>query len=81
VESVRYSLQDLHYADHHLGWLTGSGRRMVGQLSEAVEQVRQSITPYEKGVMRSVFGPALRRHKKELNQARHTYGPVRLGPV
>lgn len=81
VESVRYSLQDLHYADHHLGWLTGSGRRMVGQLSEALEQVRQSIAPYEKGVMRSVFGPALRRHIKELNQARHTYGPVRLGPV
>ncbi len=81
VESVRYSLQDLHYADYHLGWLTGSGRRMVGQLRDAVEEVRESIAPYEKEVMRSKFGSSLRRHVKELRHARQTYGPVRLGPV
>jgi hypothetical protein len=78
VESVRYSLQDLHYADYHLGWLTKSGRRMVGQLREAVERVWQSIAPYEKEIMRSKFGPSLRRHVKQLRQARHTYGPVKL---
>jgi HEXXH motif-containing protein len=78
VESVRYSLQDLHYADHHLGWLTGSGRRMAGQLSHAIEQVHTNIQPYEKKVMRSSFGPALRRHVKELCEARQAYGPMRL---
>lgn len=78
VESVRYSLQDLHYADHHLGWLTGSGRRMVGQLAEAIDQVEGSSERFKREVLRSTFGPALRRHMKELQQARMTYGPVRL---
>jgi len=78
VGSVRYSLQDLHYADHHLGWLTGSGPRLVGQLAAAIDQVEQSIEPHRNEVLRSSFGPALRRHLKELHQARQTYGPVRL---
>lgn len=81
VESVRYSLQDLHYADRHLGWLTGSGRRMVGQLAEAVDQVRQSMAPHQEEVMRSKFGPSLRSHVRQLQQARQAYGPVRLGKV
>ena len=79
VESVRYSLQDLHYADHHLGWLTGSGRRLVGQLAEAIEQVERSIDRFKTDVLRStLFGPAFRRHVEELRKARQTYGPVRL---
>ena len=78
VESVRYSLQDLHYADHHLGWLTGSGRRIVGQLTEAIDQVERSIAPHRKAVLQSKFGPALRKHIKELQQARQVFGPVRL---
>ena len=81
VESVRYSLQDLHYADYHLGWLTGSGRRLVGQLAEAIDTVQQNIAPYRKAVSLSKFGPALRRHAEELHKARMTYGPVRLGKV
>ena len=81
VESVRYSLQDLRYADHHLGWLTGSGRRMVGQLAEAIEQVERSIEPHRKAVSLSKFGPALRRHVEELKKARMTYGPMRLSEV
>ncbi len=78
VESVRYSLQDLHYADHHLGWLTGSGRRMAGQLAEAIEQVERSIAPHRKAVLSSKFGPSLRRHGEELRKARQIYGPIRL---
>lgn len=78
VESVRYSLHDLHYADRHLGWLTGSGRRLVGQLAEAIEQVERSIAPRRNEVLRSKFGPALRRHVDELKKARMTYGPMRL---
>lgn len=78
VESVRYSLQDLHYADHHLGWLTGSGRRMAGQLAEAIEQVERSIASHRKQVLRSKFGASLRRHVEELRKARQIYGPIRL---
>ena len=81
VESVRYSIQDLRYADHHLGWLTGSGRRMVGQLAEAIEQVERSIEPHRKAVSLSTFGPALRQHVEELKKARMTYGPMRLSEV
>ena len=81
VESVHYSIQDLHYADRHLGWLTGSGRRMVGQLAEAIEQVERSIAPHHKAVRSSTFGPALRGHSDELKKARMTYGPMRLSEV
>ena len=81
LESVRYSIQDLEYADRHLGWLTGSGRRMVGQLVRAITKVERKIAPYRRTVHRSKFGPALRRHVKELQETRQTYGPVRLGKV
>lgn len=78
VESVRYSIQDLEYADRHLKWLTGSGQRMVKQLEETIEQVDRNIAPHRKAVLASTFGPSFRRHVKELQQARQTYGPVRL---
>jgi HEXXH motif-containing protein len=78
VESVRYSIQDLEYAGWHLKWLTGSGQRLVKQLADAIEQVDQNIAPHRKAVLASTFGPALRRHVKELKQARQTYGLVRL---
>ena len=78
VASVRYALQDLHYADHHLGWLTGSGRRLVGQLTEAIDQVEQEGDRFKRDVNRSPFAPALRKHLKELQLARQTYGPMRL---
>jgi hypothetical protein len=81
VESVRYSIQDLEYAGWHLKWLTGSGQRLVKQLAEALEQVESNIAPHRKAVLASKFGPDLRRHVKELQQARQTYGPVRLGKV
>ena len=78
VESVRYSIQDLEYADWHLKWLTGSGQRLVKQLAETIEQVEHNIAPHRKAVLASTFGQALRCHIKELQQARQTYGPVRL---
>jgi HEXXH motif-containing protein len=81
VESVRYSIQDLEYASWHLKWLTGSGQRLVKQLAETIEQIEQNIAPHRKAVLASKFGPALRRHVKELQQARQTYGPVQLGKV
>ncbi len=81
IESVRYSLQDLHYADHHLGWLTGSGRRLVAQLAEAIVEVESKIKRFTLDVERSMFGPTLRKHVKELQRARHMYGPMRLGKV
>ncbi|MDX2252267.1 MAG: HEXXH motif-containing putative peptide modification protein [Nitrospira sp.] len=81
VESVRYSLQDLHYADRHLGWLTASGRRLVCELKEAIDQVEHEIDRYRPAVLRSKFGPDLRRHCDALKQARLTYGPMRLSEV
>lgn len=78
VESLRYSLQDLRYADHHLGWLTGSGRRLVGLLTEAIDQVECQSERFKREVYRGTFGPALQKHIRELQQARRTYGPVRL---
>ena len=81
AESVRYSLQDLEYAGWHLKWLTGSGRRLVKQLAESIERVEFSVLPHKKPVLNSSFGPALRRHVKELQKARQTYGPVRFGRV
>jgi hypothetical protein len=78
VESVRYSIQDLEYANRHLKWLTGSGQRLVKQLEETIEQVEHNIAPHHKAVLASTFGPSLRRHMKELQQARQIYGPVRL---
>jgi HEXXH motif-containing protein len=81
VESVRYSLQDLHYADRHLGWLTASGRRLVSELKEAIDQVERDIAPYKPDVLRSKFGPDLRRHIAKLKKARMTYGPMRLSEV
>jgi len=78
VASVRYSLQDLHYADHHLGWLTGSGRRMVGQLTEAIEHVERESERFKREVSCSIFGSTLRKHVDALHQARQTYGPMQL---
>lgn len=81
VESVRYSLQDLYYADRHLRWLTASGRRLVCELKEAIDQVERDIDRFRPEVLRSKFGPDLRRHSDKLKQARMTYGPMRLSEV
>lgn len=78
IESVRYSIQDLDYAGRHLKWITGSGARLVKQLEDEIEKAEQRIAKHRKAVMASSFGPALRKHIKELHQARQTYGPVRL---
>ena len=78
IESVRYSMQDLEYAGRHLKWLTGSGGRLVRQLEEEIGKAEQRIARHRNAVLKSTFGPALRRHIKELHQARETYGPVRL---
>jgi len=78
IESVQYSIQDLDYAGRHLKWLTGSGGRLVRQLEEAIEKAERRIARHRNIVLKSKFGPALRRHIKELQQARQTYGPVRL---
>ncbi|MCP9448740.1 MAG: HEXXH motif-containing putative peptide modification protein [Nitrospira sp.] len=81
IESVRYSLQDLRYADRRFGWLTGSGRRLVRQMEEAIAEVEDRLVLYRGDVLRSTFGPALRRHVEQLKKARATYGPMRLSEV
>ncbi|GIW54874.1 MAG: hypothetical protein KatS3mg082_1278 [Nitrospiraceae bacterium] len=81
IESVRYSIQDLEYAGRRLGWLTGSGKRLVGMLAAEIGKVERKMMPYKQAVLRSKYGPALRRHVEELRRARKTYGPVRLREV
>ncbi len=81
IESVRYSLQDLAYAAGHLKWLTASGRQLVGQLATAIERAERRIAPHRRAVLKSEFGPALRTHVNELQQARQTYGPMRLARI
>ena len=78
IESVRYSIQDLDYAGRHLKWITGSGARLVRQLEEEITRAESRIAKHRKAVLASSFGPALRKHVKELRDARQTYGPVRL---
>ncbi|HMU56026.1 MAG TPA: HEXXH motif-containing putative peptide modification protein [Nitrospira sp.] len=78
IESVRYSFQDLDYAGRHLKWITGSGARLVRQLEEVLSKAEQRIARHRNEVLASKFGPALRKHIKELQQARRTYGPARL---
>ena len=81
IESVRYSIRDLEYSGSHLKWLTGSGARLVRQLEEQIGNAEARIARHREAVLSSSFGPALRRHIKELHQARQVFGPVRLGEV
>jgi HEXXH motif-containing protein len=78
VESVRYAIQDLDYAGRHLKWITGSGARLVRQLQEEINKAEHRIAPHRDAVLASPFGAALRRHNRELRQARQLYGPIRL---
>ncbi|MFO0701984.1 MAG: HEXXH motif-containing putative peptide modification protein [Nitrospira sp.] len=77
VESVRYSLLDLQYADEQFGWLTSAGRTLVQELAEAIMHVERISRRFRKEVEQSSFGPALRRHVSALQRARHSYGPIR----
>ncbi|MGH7235332.1 MAG: aKG-HExxH-type peptide beta-hydroxylase [Nitrospiraceae bacterium] len=74
VESVRYSLKDLESA-RKLGWLTPAGWGLVSSLKGEIEKVGKRITPYESAVLKSKYGAELKRHWKELAEARNTYGP------
>jgi hypothetical protein len=78
VASVRYSIQDLDYTGAQLGWLTTSGKELVGQLKSRIAKVERTIAPMRRAVLRSQFAPALRRHMLDLQKARITYGPRRL---
>lgn len=78
VASVRYSIHDLEYAQAPLGWLTRSGKELVEQLRNRIDKVENAIASMRRTVLRSQFGPALRRHIEELRKARQTYGPVRV---
>jgi len=57
-----------------LPWLTAAGLRLVRLLEREIARVRRSLAPWRNAVMRSRYGPALRRHIHKLEQARTTYG-------
>jgi hypothetical protein len=54
---------------------------LVGQLVEAIEHVEQLSEGFKPDAQRSAFSPALRKHIKELQQARRAHGPMRLSPA
>jgi hypothetical protein len=51
---------------------------LVGQLGEAIDQVERESQRFKREVEHSRFSLGLRKHIRELQQARQTYGPVRL---
>ncbi len=77
TESVRYSLNDLAYADRQRGWLPVPGRRLVKQLQGEIRRVERSVPRFERAIRGAKHAAALKRHVNELQQARQTYGPVR----
>lgn len=78
IESVRYSLRDLEYADRHLKWITVPGARLVKQLDEAIIKAEHQMVLHRKAVFASPFGAKLRQHMSQLQRARQTYGPMRI---
>ncbi len=80
VASVHYSLRDLAHA-RTLGWLSGSGGKLVSQLEKTIGKVEQNLAPYKRVVQHSQFGPVLRRHIDELRTARQAYGSVKLSTI
>ncbi|MFM8552898.1 MAG: aKG-HExxH-type peptide beta-hydroxylase [Nitrospiraceae bacterium] len=77
VESVRYSLHDLAWAADRMGWLSPSGVALVRALDAEIGKVARRIERHRATVMRSRYGALLRRHVRELEQARATYGRLR----
>ncbi|MGH7166134.1 MAG: aKG-HExxH-type peptide beta-hydroxylase [Nitrospiraceae bacterium] len=74
IESVQYSIRDLLGPARARGWLTPAGLRLVRLLEREIAWVRRRIAPWRDAVMRSRYGPMLRRHIHRLEQARTTYG-------
>ncbi|MBM4133256.1 MAG: hypothetical protein FJ245_05735 [Nitrospira sp.] len=77
VESVRYSLRDLTWAAEQMGWLSPTGVALVRALAAEIALVARRIARHRAAVMRSRYGPFLRRHLRELERARATYGRPR----
>ncbi len=77
VESVSYSIRDLSHAADRLGWLSTCGAALVRMLRSEIGKVRRRIAPFREQVLRSRYGPALRRHVRTLASARATYGQAR----
>ncbi len=73
VDSVRYSLRDLRGPATRLGWVTRTGRDLVGELGRHVTRAARALAPFRAEIERSRFGPSLRRHRKELEEARQRY--------
>ncbi len=74
IESVQYSIRDLLGPARARGWLTPAGLRLVRLLEGEIARVHRRVTPWRNAVLRSRYGPALRRHLHTLEQARTTYG-------
>lgn len=73
VDAVRYSLRDLRGPATRLGWITRAGSDLVEELDRHVAGAARALAPYRADIERSRYGPSLRRHRKELEEARQRY--------
>ncbi len=75
LKSVRYSLRDLQYAANTRRWLPRAGRSLTHALGREVAGISRRSTNYRKAIAGTSFARELRRHERQLEQARKTYGP------
>ncbi len=73
VASVRYSLRDLHDIARRGHWLTAPGLSLVQTLRRSITHVHRSLGSFQEEIMRSRYGPDLRRHLRELEAAGKSY--------
>jgi HEXXH motif-containing protein len=72
IASVQYSFNDLDWAAKQK-WLTAAGVVLVDELKQEIKQVAKRIARYEAQVIRSRYGPELKRHRNELGRTAVLY--------
>jgi len=73
MASVTYSIEDLKWVGHRLGWVTPTGQVLVKALHRALGRAKTRLQRFRLMVERSGFGRELRQHEQTLKHARITY--------
>jgi len=77
IASVDYSIRDLRRAAEDWRWLSPAGIALVQALAGQIAAVKRRSAAFRRTVLRSSFAADLRRHEKELAEARRQYGKAR----
>ncbi|HET6676080.1 MAG TPA: HEXXH motif-containing putative peptide modification protein [Nitrospiraceae bacterium] len=70
IESVRYSLRDLHEAEARFGWITKAGGVLIRLLARALGEVARRMKRKPAFSLRSKYGTELLRHRRALEAVR-----------